>query len=223
MFETQILFYDFLWRLIDHHPFFVPFHLQIDRPLKKEYPSNQPYYFSEGTIKFFDQEFARIRSFSLSIANNEEPRYYIGKQGARARGPYEIKEGPRDYALSASVVLPDADKNAAATIGGSGDAGVSQDTALELFKQLLLEGDYGAGGGSKESIFFTPNASYMSRYALYKLCILGFDMAICSCVCAIVTLCVCEKMFGSATGIISTLESKSVALICFSPPTTSYG
>ena len=73
------------------------------------YPSNQPYYFSEGTIKFFDQEFARIRSFSLSIANNEEPRYYIGKQGARARGPYEIKEGRRDYALSASVVLPDAD------------------------------------------------------------------------------------------------------------------
>ncbi len=41
------------------------------------YPTTQPYYFSEGTIKFFGQEFARIRSFSISISNGEEPRYYI--------------------------------------------------------------------------------------------------------------------------------------------------
>ena len=57
------------------------------------YPNTQPYYFSQGLIKFFDTEFARIRSFSISIANGEEPRYYLGRQGNRARGPYEIKEG----------------------------------------------------------------------------------------------------------------------------------
>ena len=104
------------------------------------YPSTQPYYFSEGTIKFFGQEFARIRSFSLSITNNEEPRYYIGKQGAKSRGPYEIREGARDYGLSASVALPDASVASAATA-----ANADQDGALELFRQLLLEGDYGDG------------------------------------------------------------------------------
>ena len=103
------------------------------------YPNTQPYYFSEGTIKFFGKEFARIRSFSLGISNGEEPRYYIGKQGARARGPYEIKEGARDYSMSATVALPDASINADAAVGVSGQ----QEGALELFKQLLLEGDYG--------------------------------------------------------------------------------
>ena len=89
-----------LMQTIDSDDVGMPSHMSTitDANTGVGYPSNQPYYFSEGTIKFFDQEFARIRSFSLSIANNEEPRYYIGKQGARARGPYEIKEGPRDYA-----------------------------------------------------------------------------------------------------------------------------
>ena len=114
------------------------------------YPSTQPYYFSEGTIKFFGQEFARIRSFSLSIANGEEPRYYIGKQGARARGPYEIREGAREYGLSASVVLPDADIASAATA-----ANTTQTGALELFRQLLLEGNYGANSGNMKGLTAT--------------------------------------------------------------------
>ena len=114
------------------------------------YPSTQPYYFSEGTIKFFGQEFARIRSFSLSIANGEEPRYYIGKQGARARGPYEIREGAREYGLSASVVLPDADIASAATA-----ANATQTGALELFRQLLLEGNYGANSGNMKGLTAT--------------------------------------------------------------------
>tara|TARA_R110000824_G_scaffold56834_1_gene155136 strand:+ start:1073 stop:2857 length:1785 start_codon:yes stop_codon:yes gene_type:complete len=103
------------------------------------FPTTQPYYFSEGTIEFFGQTFARIRSFSLSISNGSEPRYYISKQGRRRRGPSEIKEGPREYSMSATVALPDAtvDSNAA---HGSAD----QDGALELFRQLLLEGDYGS-------------------------------------------------------------------------------
>ena len=101
-------------------------------------PSTQPYYFSQGSLQFFGQEFARVRSFSLSVSNGEEPRYYLGRQGNRARGPYEIKEGQREYSLSASVVLPDA------TIeSGANAATAVQSGALELFKQLLLEGDFG--------------------------------------------------------------------------------
>jgi hypothetical protein len=102
------------------------------------YPTTQPYYFSEGTIKFFGKEFARISDFSISISNGEEPRYYIGKQGARARGPFEIREGPREYTMAATVTLPDAID--ADTAVGASDF---QSGALELFRQLLLEGDYG--------------------------------------------------------------------------------
>tara|TARA_R110002051_G_scaffold256966_1_gene315981 strand:+ start:1501 stop:3312 length:1812 start_codon:yes stop_codon:yes gene_type:complete len=109
------------------------------------YPSTAPYYFSEGTIKFFGQTFAKIRGFSLSISNGEEPRYYIGAQGSRQRGPYEIREGAREYSMSATVVLPDADIASAATA-----VGATQTGALELFRQLLLEGDYGANSGNKK-------------------------------------------------------------------------
>jgi len=119
------------------------------------YPTTSPYYFSEGTIKFFGQEFARIRSFSISISNGEEPRYYIGRQGSRARGPFEIREGAREYSMSASVVLPDADVVNTALVSAA-----SQDSALELFKQLLLEGDYGAGGGSVYRRGFTATLKF---------------------------------------------------------------
>ena len=137
------------------------------------YPTTSPYYFSEGTIKFFGVEFARIRSFSLSISNGEEPRYYMGKQGARARGPFEIKEGAREYSMSATVVLPDANKQAGAIITANGldsdsstpddsltSANSGQDSATELFKQLLLEGDYGAGGGSVYRRGFTATLKF---------------------------------------------------------------
>ena len=119
------------------------------------YPTTQPYYFSEGVIKFFGQEFARIRSFSLSISNGEEPRYYIGRQGARARGPYEIREGAREYSMSATVALPDASVVSSAA---HGDA--SQDGALELFRQLLLEGDYGGTSAATARAGFTASLKF---------------------------------------------------------------
>ena len=112
------------------------------------YPSTQPYYFSQGTIKYFGVEFARIRNFSISINNNNEERYYMGRQGARSRGPYEIHEGARDYSLSASVVLPDADFDANSAYNVSN----LQTGATELFKQLLLEGNY---GGSTQATAMT--------------------------------------------------------------------
>jgi len=104
----------------------------------KGFPSTDPYYFSQGSLTMFGVEFARLRSFSLSIANNEEPRYYIGGQGKgtnRHRGPSEIRENNREYSMSASVVLPDS--TVAAT-----------DTARKLFTELLLEGDYGTTSSS---------------------------------------------------------------------------
>ena len=109
------------------------------------YPNTQPYYFSQGLVKFWGTEIARLRSFSMSIANGEEPRYYIGRQGNRMRGPYEIKEGPREYTMSATMVLPD-------TAGGDT---VTQQHALELFKQLLLEGDYGGSTAATARAGFT--------------------------------------------------------------------
>jgi len=120
------------------------------------YPNTQPYYFSQGTIKFFGKEFARIRSFSLSISNGEEPRYYLGKQGNRARGPYEIHEGQREYSMSATVVLPDADFNADSAYGVTN----LQTGALELFKQLLLEGDYGGTTAATARAGFTATIKF---------------------------------------------------------------
>tara|TARA_R110000824_G_scaffold236442_3_gene425126 strand:- start:7905 stop:9716 length:1812 start_codon:yes stop_codon:yes gene_type:complete len=104
------------------------------------YPSTSPYYFSQGVIKFFGKEFARIRNFNISISNGEEPRYYIGRQGARARGPVEIVEGARSYSMTATVTLPDAGFDASAAYNHADDL---ETGATELFKQLLLEGDYG--------------------------------------------------------------------------------
>jgi len=119
------------------------------------YPNTQPYYFSQGLIKFFGTEFARIRSFSISISNSEEPRYYLGRQGNRARGPYEIHEGPREYSMSASVVLPDSSLNAS-TVHGS----ATQDGATELFKQLLLEGDFGGSTAATARAGFTASLRF---------------------------------------------------------------
>ena len=93
-----------------------------------------PYYFSRGGLKFNGQTFARIRNFSLTVSNNEEPRYYIQQRFGRHRGPNEIREQQREYTMTATVALPDT--GAAATAS-------SMNVATALFKELLLEGDYG--------------------------------------------------------------------------------
>ena len=117
------------------------------------FPSTDPYYFSQGSLTMFGVEFARVRTFSLSIANNEEPRYYIGGQGKgtrRHRGPTEIRENNREYSMSATVVLPDS--TVAAT-----------STTRKLFSELLLEGDYGTTtprmSGFAVTLTFTSGAN----------------------------------------------------------------
>ena len=103
----------------------------------------EPYYFSHGEVSMFGQTIARIRSFTINISNGEEPRYYIKRQHGRHRGPTEIREGRREYSMSATLALPDA-----------GVAATS--TTRTLFSELLLEGDYGSGkAGFDVSVTFT--------------------------------------------------------------------
>tara|TARA_R110002020_G_scaffold73446_8_gene188153 strand:+ start:2379 stop:4097 length:1719 start_codon:yes stop_codon:yes gene_type:complete len=98
-----------------------------------EYPTTEPYYFSQGEVKFFGTTFARVRNFNLSISNNDEPRHYITARHGRNRGPSEIVEGRREYTMACTLVLPDADATESATVANS----------QTLFKELLLEGNYG--------------------------------------------------------------------------------
>ena len=99
-----------------------------------EYPTTEPYYFSQGEVKFFGTTFARIRNFNLSISNNDEPRHYITPRHGRNRGPSEIVEGRREYTMACTLALPDSDATESATVANS----------QTLFKELLLEGNYGS-------------------------------------------------------------------------------
>ena len=76
--------------------------------------------------------------------------------------------------MSATVVLPDANKQAGAIVSSANgldsdsstpddsltSANSGQDSATELFKQLLLEGDYGAGGGTVHRRGFTATLKF---------------------------------------------------------------
>ena len=104
-----------------------------------DFPTTEPYYFSQGSFKLFGQEFARVRSISISIANSVEPRYYISPRHGRHRGPSEFREGRRSYSMACTIALPDTAANTATTVN----------SANEIFKQLLLEGNFGDGNGLK--------------------------------------------------------------------------
>jgi hypothetical protein len=107
-----------------------------------DFDTTEPYYFSEGAVYIGGaadtrEEFARIRDFSISVSNAVEQRYYISSRhgNGRRRGPNEMREGRREYTFSATVSLNDSSDTTGTDIGG----------ALELYKQLLLEGNYGSG------------------------------------------------------------------------------
>ena len=105
-------------------------------PTTIAYPTQDPYYFSEGSVSMFGQTFARVRNFSISINNNVEPRYYIERRGdSRVRGPSDIVEMRREYTMTATIALPDS------TASLTGDSS-------SLFKELMFEGDYGTPQGT---------------------------------------------------------------------------
>ena len=100
-------------------------------------PDTAPYYYSQGVIKTFSPsgtdanavELARIASMSLSITNNPEPKYYVGAQYDGRRAPKEQYEGQREYTMTASIATADS-------------ANQSTSSSRNLFKELLLAGDY---------------------------------------------------------------------------------
>ena len=108
-----------------------------------DFTTTDPYYFSEGTVYIGGagdagrKEFARVRDFTISVSNAIEQRYYVSARhgNGRRRGPNEMREGRREYTFSATVSLNDSEATTGNDIGG----------ALELYKQLLLEGNYGSG------------------------------------------------------------------------------
>ncbi len=101
------------------------------------FPTTEPYYFSQGAFTLFGQEFARVRNVAISVSNSAEPRYYISPRFGRHRGPSEIREGRRAYSMACTVALPDTAASSATTVN----------SANEIFKQVLLEGNYGSGSG----------------------------------------------------------------------------
>ena len=103
-------------------------------------PTTSPYYFSQGIVKMFNNEaadgtaLARLQTFNLSISNSPEPKYYVGAQFDGRRTPKEQFEGQREYTMSATLATND-----------SADKG-TEDVA-DLFRELLLAGDYRGSGG----------------------------------------------------------------------------
>lgn len=109
------------------------------------FPTNAPYYFSQGDVSFFGVTFARIRNFRLEINNNVDPRYYVRDLGT-LRSPSELLEQKREYSLTATVAMPDSLAATAAT--------------RTLFKELILEGNYDAGNiGFDVTLTFTRGTS----------------------------------------------------------------
>jgi len=104
-------------------------------------PATAPYYYSQGSIKMFgdghphtdasttEAELARIASFSLSVSNSPEPKYYVSTQYDGRRVAKEQFEGNREYTMSASIATNDSEDHATAN-------------TRDLFKELLLAGDY---------------------------------------------------------------------------------
>ena len=97
-----------------------------------DFPTSNPYFFSQGAVKLFGVEVARVRNFNITVANGEEPRYYIQRRHGEQRGPTEIREQRREYSMAVTLALPDSQASTA--------------TATTLFKEFLSEADYSGNG-----------------------------------------------------------------------------
>ena len=114
------------------------------------YPTTEPYYFSQGTIKMFDVVIAKVRDFSLNINNNLESRYYIEQRGDnRRRGPSQIHEGRREYTMTCTLV-PDAI-----------DATKISAHTRNIFTEYLSQGDSSAFGTNSHMTGFSMELSFI--------------------------------------------------------------
>ena len=108
--------------------------------ITKSFASTEPYYFSQGELKMHGITFARVRSFSLGISNSVEPRYYVKPIHGRHRGPNELREQAREYSFSCTIA---SEESAAGTS--------TSENANALFKELILEGDYGTPSAANKA------------------------------------------------------------------------
>ena len=105
-------------------------------------PSTAPYYFSQGEVRMFNvaaasgTALARLQNFNLSISNAPEPKYYVGAQYDGRRTPKEQFEGQREYTMSATLAHNDS-------------ANKGTEDVADLFRELLLAGDYRGGTAFK--------------------------------------------------------------------------
>ena len=125
------------------------------------YPETEPYFFSNGELKFFGITFARVRNFRIEINNNIEARYYIRKQTADRRGPSEFLEQQREYTMTVAL--------------GMEDTQLDESVARTIWKELILEGNYKAYGTSgaltgfnMELIFTRGPNDYIKIVSPYK-------------------------------------------------------
>jgi len=108
--------------------------------VNKSFATTEPYYFSQGELKMHGITFARVRSFSLGISNSVEPRYYVKPIHGRHRGPNELREQAREYSFSCTIA---SEESAAGTS--------TAENANALFKELILEGDYGTPSAANKA------------------------------------------------------------------------
>ena len=76
------------------------------------WPTTEPYYFSQASIKmklasnsFVEATIPSIRNFRLDVNNNLEPKYYLATNDEKV--PYEIREGRKEYRMAFLVDLVD--------------------------------------------------------------------------------------------------------------------
>ena len=108
------------------------------QPMRLSRVVEQPYFFTGAEIKLHGTAFARLRSFSISVDNALDPRYYVTQSaGASATFHdrqilYEILEGRRTITVSGSV---DMDNTGSSTHGGGG-----KPTDAKLLQYVLNQG-----------------------------------------------------------------------------------
>jgi len=107
-------------------------------PMRTSRVVEQPYFFSGADIQLHGTSFARLRSFSISVDNALDPRYYVTQNaGASATIAdrqilYEILEGRRTITVSGSI---DMDNTGSPTHGGGG-----KPTDAKLLQYVLNQG-----------------------------------------------------------------------------------
>ena len=66
----------------------------------------RPFFFSDGTVELFNEEFLRIESMTLAIDNGVAQRRFIGKSDKRHQIPFATQ---RTYSLDFTALVTNAD------------------------------------------------------------------------------------------------------------------